>query len=373
MDCVGEMHDDHSIANIHYNEIMSLTQLSIYFRKYYPYAIVGVLLFLIIFYAVQLTLVVLESKKQKPLLINPIFNQLKRPYLSEATPSGNLKYTLDTIEGKPVTATKSAQVLFMPQAETKFGYREKLYLIAKTLGFDTEAHGYNLIGSEATFTEPNQKISIDIKNFNFNYQYFFEKDKAVLEGVRAPNLEESIERAVEFLQTTGRYPEELSRGKTNVLYLKYDSENNSMEVLSNNLQANLVEVDFYRPDVEAHPNAIPMVSPKYFNSQNYVLMMFRNNGSFKILRAQIKFFDRSAEQIGVYPLRSGEQAFEDLKKGKGIVIAQPKTPNITIRKMFLGYFDPDIYQEYLQPVYVFLGDGDFVGYVPAVSGEYLVE
>lgn len=41
--------------------------------------------------------------------------------------------------------------------------------------------------------------------------------------------------------------------------------------------------------------------------------------------------------------------------------------------MFLGYFDPDVYQEYLQPVYVFIGDDDFVSYVPAVSGEYLVE
>ncbi len=352
---------------------MSLTQLSEYVRKYYPYAILGVLLFLIIFYAVQLILVVVDSKKQVPLSINPIFNQIKRPYLSEASPSGSLKYTLDTVDGRPITATKSAQVLFMPQAETKFGYREKLYLIAKSLGFNTESSGYRLIGSQATFTEPNQKLAIDIKNFNFDYKYSFETDKSVFENVRTPNQEESIEKAVEFLQTAGRYPQELSQGKTNVVFLKYDSEKNSMAVLNNNLQANMVEVDFYRPDIEASPNAIPVVSPKYFNSQNYVLMMFRNDGSYKILRAQVKFYDRSPEQIGVYPLRSGDQAYDDLVKGKGFVVSQPQTTNITIRKMFLGYFDPDVYQEYLQPVYVFVGDGDFVGYVPAVSGEYLVE
>ena len=261
----------------------------------------------------------------------------------------------------------------MPQAETKFGYREKLYLIAKSLGFNTESSGYRLIGSQATFTEPNQKLAIDIKNFNFDYKYSFETDKSVFENVRTPNQEESIEKAVEFLQTAGRYPQELSQGKTNVVFLKYDSEKNSMAVLNNNLQANMVEVDFYRPDIEASPNAIPVVSPKYFNSQNYVLMMFRNDGSYKILRAQVKFYDRSPEQIGVYPLRSGDQAYDDLVKGKGFVVSQPQTTNITIRKMFLGYFDPDVYQEYLQPVYVFVGDGDFVGYVPAVSGEYLVE
>lgn len=352
---------------------MSLTQLSQYVRKYYPYGILGILLFLIIFYAVQLTLAVIDSRKQVPLSINPIFNQIKRPYLTEATPSGNLKYTLDTVEGRPVTATKSAQVLFMPQAETKFGYRERLYLIAKSLGFNTEASGYQLIGSQAVFSEPNQKLVTDIKNFNFDYKYSFENDKAIFENVRTPNQEESIEKSVEFLQRAGRYPQELSQGKTNVTFWKYDQNDSTMRHLENNIEANLVEVDFYRPDISASPNAIPVVSPKYFNSQNYVLMMFKNDGTHKILRAQVKFYDRSAEQIGVYPLRSGDQAYKDLIKGKGYIVSQPQTTNITIRKMFLGYLDPDVYQEFLQPVYVFIGDGDFVGYVAAVSGEYLVE
>ena len=373
MNCVRKVHNDQSITNIHYNELMSLTQLSQYIRKYYPYAILGVLLFLIIFYSVQLALVIIESRKVNPVMINPIFNQLKRPYLSEATPSGNLKYVLDTVDGKPITATKSAQVFFLPQAETKFGYREKLYLIAKSLGFNTESSGYRLIGSQATFSEPNQKISIDIKNFNFDYQYFFEKDKAILDGARPPNQEKNIQHAVDFLQTAGRYPQELSQGKTNVLFLNYDAEKNSMAVLKDNIRANLVEVDFYRPDIDAQPNAVPVVSPKYFNSQNYVLMMFRTDGTFKVLRSQIKFFDKSVEQVGVYPIRSGDEAFADLKKGKGFIVSLPPVTKITIRKMFLGYFDPDVFQEYLQPVYVFLGDGDFVGYVPAVSGQYLVE
>jgi hypothetical protein len=39
--------------------------------------------------------------------------------------------------------------------------------------------------------------------------------------------------------------------------------------------------------------------------------------------------------------------------------------------MFLGYYDPDIYQKYLQPVYVFLGNNGFVAYVPAIKEEYV--
>ena len=52
----------------------------------------------------------------------------------------------------------------------------------------------------------------------------------------------------------------------------------------------------------------------------------------------------------------------------GFVVAGTQgQKNVTIKSMKLGYFDPDIYQNYLQPVYVFLGEGDFVGYVPAVK------
>ncbi len=41
--------------------------------------------------------------------------------------------------------------------------------------------------------------------------------------------------------------------------------------------------------------------------------------------------------------------------------------------MFLGYYDADLYQEYLQPVYVFLGSDNYVGYIPAVRSDYVSE
>jgi len=38
----------------------------------------------------------------------------------------------------------------------------------------------------------------------------------------------------------------------------------------------------------------------------------------------------------------------------------------------LVYLDPDFYQPYLQPVYLFLGEDQFVAYVPAVSTNHLI-
>ena len=47
--------------------------------------------------------------------------------------------------------------------------------------------------------------------------------------------------------------------------------------------------------------------------------------------------------------------------------------NIKIRKVYLAYYDAGIYTEFFQPVYVFEGDKNFVGYIPAVVTDYYGE
>ena len=46
---------------------------------------------------------------------------------------------------------------------------------------------------------------------------------------------------------------------------------------------------------------------------------------------------------------------------------------IVIRNISLAYYDSDEPQEYLQPIFIFEGDNDFVAYLPAITGEYLLE
>ena len=64
------------------------------------------------------------------------------------------------------------------------------------------------------------------------------------------------------------------------------------------------------------------------------------------------------------------RAWEYLQTGKGYV-AKRTTPNVTIRKISLAYYESNEPQEFLQPVYVFEGDNGFVAYVPAIKSEYL--
>lgn len=348
---------------------MTLTEVSYYSRKYAPVAVLFFLVFLIFFYAIKLLFIALQGPTKEIVHTNPVFGKIKKPFVKEASLSGGLNFTLDTVEGQPVTASEAAKVYFLPVSTTRFGYREKIYLIAKTLGFDTALIKHRLVDTDAVFTDSKQKATIDITNFNFSYQYNFEDDPKIFENIIIPSSTEITNKAIDFLKTVGRYPDELTKGKTNIIYLTYNQPGRSFTPVERPQLANTVEIDFYRPDIDG----FPMISPNYFNSQNYVIMAFYDGG-MKVLRTQIKFFEKSEGQIGVYPLKTGDAAWSELKEGKGMVVSDKRAQNnITIKVMRLGYLDPSVSQDYLQPIYFFLGDNNFVAYVPAVNNDFLTE
>lgn len=348
---------------------MTLTELTYYGRKSLPFVALFFIVFMAFFYAVKL-LLSLDRPDVQPTYVNTVFGNFKKPEVRNATPSAGFTFKLDTVEGEPVTATDTAKVFFLPSQSPRFGYREKIYLMANTFGFNTQVVKHKLVDADATFVDGQQSLDIDIKNFNFTYKYNFEKNQALFTDTTIPTQEVAQNKAIDLLKLIGRYPDELAKGKVNVIYLHYDPVTDNLSVVQRPPDANLVEVDFYRPDIDAIPSPISIVSPKFFNSQNYVLLLFHEK-EVKLLKAQVNFYDKSDEQVGVYPLLSGNEAWNKLKSGNGMVIVSAKKGPITIKKMFLGYLDPDFYQDYLQPVYVFLGDNNFVSYVPAISDSYL--
>ncbi|MFA6017438.1 MAG: hypothetical protein WC744_05110 [Patescibacteria group bacterium] len=342
---------------------MTLTDLSYYFRKFLPYFILSCIVFLIFFYSIKLTFIYLDSNKTVTTYLNPIFGQVSSPEIPRSSSSAGLQFTLDTIEGVPVTATDTAKVYFLPQFNPRFGYSEKIYLIAKSFGFDTEMVKHQLVGKIATFTDSEKTLTIDISNFNFKFDRKVDNGLFSSPQLTIPTKTVIENKAVDFLKKIGRYPDELGKGTTNLIYLKYNPINQNFVNVEKSSQAQLVEVDFYRPNIDN----IDIVTPKFFNSQNYVVMLFQGT-DFQIIKSQVAFFEKSEEQVGTYRLKTGEEAWSELNNGSGLVVAGTLgQKNIVIKSMKLGYFDPDIYQNYLQPVYVFLGEGDFVGYVPAVK------
>lgn len=353
---------------------MSLTEASYYFRKIAPFAILGIIGVFILYYSIQLIILLfqLQTPKAPPLasIINPTFGPITKPVIPNSTSSAGLTYILDTIDGVTVSATPAATVYFLPDAPARFGFRENVFLMAKNLEINTELTKYELSGTQAIFSDAKNRLTVDILNYNFDYEYLFlNQEDERLSNAYIPDVETINERSVEILSKIGRYPGELARGKRNIVYLAFNPQTDELTVVDKAANANLVEVDFYREEIDG----FPVATPRYFNSQNYLVLLFDDLGT-KIVKGKISFFERSNEQTGIYPIKSGDQAWEEFTKGGGYIVSGSEgLSQINIKKMFMGYFDPDVKQNYLQPVYVFLGENNFVGYVPALTNEYLTE
>lgn len=348
---------------------MTLTELSYYSRRFLPLGIISFLVLLIFFYAFQLLFIYLGGQQKQTVVLDPTFGAIKRLQV-ETIQNKPSTFVLDTIEGRPISSTESAKIFYIPPTTTRFGYRQKVQAMATAMGFNTETLDYTIVNEkDAKYTDVTGQALIDITNYNFSYSYNIKNNPSIFDNASLPDDEQVTNQATTYLKTLGVYPEEFAQGKTNIIYLHYDSNADTITTVNTAQGANMVEVDFYRPDVEG----VPIVPPRYFNSQNYVTLVFRGL-DFTVVKSQVKYFKKSNEVIGTYPLKTGNQAWEELNQGKGLVVSMSEpTDTIKIAKMFVAYVDPDIYQEYLQPVYVFLGDHNFVGYIPAVDNSYLRE
>jgi len=96
-------------------------------------------------------------------------------------------------------------------------------------------------------------------------------------------------------------------------------------------------------------------------------------GGDQVVAAEYHHFALDENKNGIYPIKTSEEAWEELKSGKGYIadLGDNSKGTITIRKVYLAYYDPGQYTEYFQPVVVFEGDNNFVAYIPAVINEYV--
>lgn len=355
---------------------MTLTELSYYSRRMLPFGILFVLLILILFYSFRILLFLNGPSKSEQKVITKLFpgEKIQAPVITDASPAAGIAFSLDTIEGRPTTATLSAEIFVLEPVTTKFGFREKILLMAQTFGIDTDATKYKINDKDATFQDESHELSIDISTFNFYYQYDMQKDPELFVNTTIPSDEEIIRSAADFLKRADKYPSDFAQSKPSIIYYTYDPVTTELKISDvPDSTTNMIEVDFFRPDIEAIPTNLSTVTSKFPNSQNYVAMVFKDQ-DVKVLKAQVKYFETSKEQVGIYPLKTGDEAWEQLQSGKASVVnGAPNVKDVTIKKMFLAYYDPQVYQPYLQPVYVFIGSDNFVGYVPAVMDELLTK
>ncbi|MEK9201031.1 MAG: hypothetical protein AAB909_03620, partial [Patescibacteria group bacterium] len=77
------------------------------------------------------------------------------------------------------------------------------------------------------------------------------------------------------------------------------------------------------------------------------------------------------DDFATYPLKSVEEAWTEISTGAAGFVAKPVGENVVVRKASVVYYEANEPQGFLQPVFVFEGDGGFIGYVQAVRADYV--
>lgn len=347
---------------------INLTQASILSRKGIRYAIIGLVAIIILRFALQLGVKAFRyffpPAPPKPTVSFEVLPKL--PFIQEDPDRvGKLTYQLETISGSLPKLSTQANVYFMPKTPSSILSLDRAKDTAAKLGFSP--NGKEVVETVYDFPSPNypSSLSMNIINGIFSISYDLTADPEVINTI-PPSPQVAKDAASKFLSSADLLNDDI---KDQISHSFLRIENGKFTPALSLSDANFTKVNFYRGEY----SDLPSVTSS-FNEGN-VWFIFagdaKSTSRGKIISGEYHYFPISEQNSSTYPLKTAEQAYEELKNGQGYV-AQFGTggDTITIREVYLAYYDPGQYVEFYQPVVVFEGDNGFVAYVPAVTDDY---
>lgn len=264
----------------------------------------------------------------------------------------------------------------------KFKDQAKVYVIFRpsnsflALESDTETAkglGFNIKPNEIRpglyqFSNPNlnQTLIMNVLDGSFKMEYPYQNDQMLLTPGLVPSKNDAVSIAKSFLRSGDKWKEDLESGVQNVSFMRIDM--NILTEVKSQAEANLVRVDFFRKYFD---DEIKMMASEPNKASISVLVSGSTVEGKRIVEANYKYINIDRQQFSTYPIKNVTDAWEELKNGNYWPAQDSNKDNVTIRRVYLAYFEPITLTNYLQPVYVFEGDDNFIAYVPAVSEKYV--
>ncbi len=348
----------------------TLTETAYYTRRAINWAVLVILAYIVLRFLwsifFSLWLIIFPPKAPPP---NQAFGKLPTLKFPSpvASPSGSLVFRLETIEGSVPKASPSATVYFMPKSPPNFLGIPNTQTFATRLGFDPtpiaeSKNVYRFIDPQL----PLRQLRYDIVSNNFVLLYSYAQDAALFTSQTIPSPEQATAEGKNLLQTYDLYKDDLAGGPTNTSFLKLVG--NQLVPTTSASQANSVRVDFFRKPI----GDMKLLGARPGQSSIFVLFSGAKDEKKKVLQITYAYWPIDFTTTATYALKSSYEAWQELQSGGGYIAQYPAVGNtITVRSVYLAYYDGPDAQTYLQPIFVFEGDGGFLGYVPAVSSRWV--
>ena len=343
----------------------TLTEISFYSRQAIKWGIVGIIVIAIIPFAYRAGRgIYLKLNPPPPPPPTVRYGKLPKLKFPQSAAGDNVTYKLETIQGGLPKLPSVGQVYVVGINKSRLLELERAKAKAKTLGFTNEP--VRVDDQTYRFVHPTLRatFTVNLLSGGFSYKYDYLNDKPVFVPQNLPSIEQAGAEAKNFLQGLGLLPADLVSGMARSAYLiaTYSGE---MKEAPSYSEANFVRTDLYRADKDK----LKFVTAG--GDKSPVNMLFSGLGerNKRIVEANYQYSAILGNDSASYPLKSVDQAWSELTQGSGY--ATQGYPTVTIRKVDLAYYESNDPQQFIQPVFVFEGDGGFVGYLPAVDPKYV--
>ncbi len=289
----------------------------------------------------------------------------KLPFPEREFPKG-LNINVETADSELPVLLDQLPVYVMPPIPQNIKALDEAKEIARRLGF-SQSGSPLLESTPSVYRFPKAKaasslrINIITKIFSIDYDTL--QNPRVVQGTPAAP-EEAVKQAVSYIKSGNLLPPDL--GPTSHQYYKVEVD--KFVPVSSQSEANLVKVNIFRKNFGPEGIAQSM-TPDYPEAN--IWFLFGNLGTKEMIRGEYYYFPIDEGKSGTYPLLTAQEALDKLKNGEGFLVRfTGSNKSVTIRKVYLAYYDAGQYAEYYQPIVVFEGDNDFLAYVPAVENDF---
>lgn len=343
----------------------SLTETAYYTRRTINWIILGIFGYIILrmFFGILIMLwaVIFPPKAPPP---NHAFGKLPAlTFPAQASPSGQLVFQLETIQGAVPKASESATVYLMPKSAPNLLALTKTQDFAKKLLFDPTPiqESKNIY----RFNDPEfilRKLRYDIVSNNFIVRYNFEQDLSIFVDKHLPLNDSAKQEVLNMLESYSLQKDDLDEENGTITYLKLNGDR--LIPTTSLSQSDAIRIDVFRKPI----GEMRVFTPIPDEAPVSVILSGSEMIKRRIIQFAYSYWPVDYETTATYSLKTSTQAWDELQQGLGYIARYPKdTSTALVRSVFLGYYDSFDPQTYLQPIFVFEGDNGFMGYVPAVN------
>lgn len=293
---------------------------------------------------------------------------VERPKMSLELPTGGIPAFPDRM-----------RVYYAPTRRSGFADPDKATDVATALGFLFKPNQ----PTETNYIWTNQdqlssRLDMNIVSGHFLLSRVWQNNPAIATMGNFVSDKQVIAETENWLKRVGLMNED-AMGVERVTYLK-DDVGKMVNALSLS-DADFVQLDLFRKNLDEIDQAsktkeviasYPFYRTDPLKGLVRIVVSGSKNQNEKILGLDYAYTAIDYKKSGTYYIKTGEEAWAELSAGGGYVSPTgPKTGEIKIRRIFLGYYDSGTTQQYAMPIYIFLGDQNFTAYVSAVTEEWI--